>query len=63
MPDASLATGALRCLAAMIRNASRSMSTPLFAMQHKVIISKILGVNAPELETCIVDNVPAIEAE
>lgn len=37
---------------------------PMFILyKNKVIIGKVLGVNAPELETQIMDNVPALEAE
>jgi hypothetical protein len=37
---------------------------PLFVVfKNKVIIGKVQGVNAPELEVSIMDNVPALEAE
>lgn len=32
-------------------------------MQNGVVIGKVQGVNAPELETFIYDNVPAAESE
>ncbi len=35
----------------------------LSPLQQKVVIAKVSGVNAPELEANILDNVPALDAD